>query len=91
MHASFCSNALVTINLSQIYHLYTSKISLTYEICQIKFARVNGALVGKVVDIIFISIFRKENFVFLKVSFYNCFKYESNLTIFALFDVLTTF
>jgi hypothetical protein len=24
--------------------IYTSKISLTYEICQIKFARVNGAL-----------------------------------------------
>ena len=36
----------------------------------------------------FISFFRQECLVFLKVSFYGCFKYESNLTTFALFGIL---
>ena len=34
----------LSINLSQIYYLHEQNISLTYEIYQIKFARVNGAL-----------------------------------------------
>ena len=38
----------------------------------------------------FISFFRQEYLIFLKVSFYRCFKYESNLTTFALFGILMT-
>ena len=38
----------------------------------------------------FISFFRQEYLIFLKVSFYGCFKYESNLTTFALFGILMT-
>ena len=40
----------------------------------------------------FASIFRQENFVFFKVSFYRCFfKCDLILMIFALFDVLMLF